>query len=108
MTRMRYVTLLPLLLLALFGSARSASAAPAAPTLVGPATGASVTEPFTLSWTAVGGAVAAYNWEVSTTSSFSAVVANGSTTTHTQDTLSGLPNGTYYCHCDVYDWSVTG
>src|SRR5947209_12889879 len=108
MTRIRFVALLPLLLVALFGGARSAAAAPAAPTLVGPASGASVTEPFTLSWSAVAGTVAAYNWEVSTTSSFSAVVANGSTTTATQGTVSGLPNGTYYWHADAYDGSVTG
>ena len=44
-----------------------------APTIVGPANGASVTEPFNISWTSVTSnpsGVIAYNWQVSTSSTF--------------------------------------
>ncbi len=48
---------------------------PGAPTLVSPANGASVVTPFSISWAAPAGPVSAYNWQVSTTSSFSTTAA---------------------------------
>jgi hypothetical protein len=86
----------------------SSSTAPAAPALLAPADGASVTTPVTLDWTetfdpslsANGG----YNWQVSTTSSFSTIVVRDSTLpTETQDTVSGLPAGTYFWRVQAVD-----
>ncbi len=70
----------------------------AAPTPTAPANGASVTEPFTLSWSAVTdpSGIVAYNWNVSPSSTFSPVVALNSTSGATQDTVSGLATGTYF------------
>lgn len=103
----RTLALVPLLGLSLLASSHTASAAPAAPTLLGPASGASVTVPFAISWSAVSG-TADYNWEVSPSSSFTSVIENGTTTTQTQDSVSGLPNGTYFWHVDAYDGATTG
>jgi hypothetical protein len=52
-----------------------AAAQPAAPTPLAPAAGASVTVPFTISWSAVTdpSGIVAYNWQVSASSSFSSV-----------------------------------
>jgi hypothetical protein len=50
----------------------------------------------------------AYNWEVSPSSTFAPVVKIGSTTTQTQDSVSGLPNGTYFWHVQSYDGAATG
>jgi hypothetical protein len=93
---------LPLLFIALLGLAAGrgvATAQPAAPTLVAPAAGASVQEPFTISWSAVSdpSGNAGYNWQVSTSSTFSPVILLNSTNPQiTQDTVSGLANGTYF------------
>jgi hypothetical protein len=73
-------------------------AGPPAPALLGPANGAQVTEPFTISWSAVTdpSGIVAYNWQVSPSSSFSPVVALDSTSGPTQDTVDGLATGTYF------------
>ncbi len=73
-------------------------AGPPAPALLGPANGAQVTEPFTISWSAVSDptGIVAYNWQVSPSSSFAPVVALDSTSGPTQDTVAGLPTGTYF------------
>jgi hypothetical protein len=95
----------------LFAGTTAANAAPAGPTLLGPTNGASVTEPFTVSWSAVTdpSGILAYNWEVSPSSSFASVIKIGSTMGPTQDSVSGLPNGTYFWHADAVSNSfVTG
>jgi len=76
----------------------SAVGAPAAPTPLSPANGASVVVPFTISWSAVSdpGGIVAYNWQVSPSSTFNPVVKQDSTMGATQDTVSGLANGTYF------------
>jgi hypothetical protein len=54
--------------------------------------------PFTISWSAVSdpSGIVAYNWQVSSSSSFASVVEQNSTNGQLQDTVSGLPNGTYF------------
>lgn len=76
------------------------AATPPAPSPLSPASGAAISAPFTISWSAVTdpSGIVAYNWEVSTTSTFSTVVDNNSTMGATQDTVSGLGNGTYFWH----------
>ena len=56
--------------------AGTAAAQPPAPTLTAPASGASVLEPFTISWSSVTDptGIVAYNWQVSPSSTFSPVV----------------------------------
>ena len=72
---------------------------PPAPTLVGPANGASVTIPLTISWSQVPDA-GGYNWEISLTSGFASVLERNlallSGATTITDTISGLPPGTYF------------
>jgi hypothetical protein len=71
----------------------------AAPTTLAPANGASVSVPFTISWSAVthSSGIAGYNWQVSTTSSFATVTLADSTAgTVTHDTVGGLASGTYF------------
>jgi hypothetical protein len=107
----RIFALLSILGLMLFAGTTAAHAAPAGPTLLGPANGASVTEPFTVSWSAVTdpSGILAYNWEVSPSSSMTPVINNGSTMGPTQGSISGLPNGTYFWHVDAVSNSfVTG
>jgi hypothetical protein len=83
-------------LVAAWGS--PAAAAPPAPVPLAPANGAGLLEPFTLSWSAVSdpSGIVAYNWQVSPSSSFAPVVLQNSTMGPTQDTVSGLANGTYF------------
>src|SRR5919198_476299 len=83
-------------------AARVSAAPPPAPALLSPAAGASVQEPFTISWSSVTdpSGIIAYNWQVSSSSSFTPLImqnstSNGQTTTAT---LSGLANGTYFWH----------
>ncbi len=107
----RVFALLSIISLMFFAGTISAHAAPVAPTLLGPANGASVTEPFAVSWSAVTdpSGILAYNWEVSPSSSMTPVIKNGSTMGPTQDTVSGLANGTYFWHVDAVSNSfVTG
>ena len=56
--------------------------------------------PFTISWSAVTdpAGIIAYNWQVSTTSTFASVQRLNSTSGATQDVMSGLAAGTYFWH----------
>jgi hypothetical protein len=86
-------------LLCLVAGPGAAEAQPAAPTLLSPPAGASVQVPFTISWSAVSdpNGNAGYNWQVSASSTFSPVILLNSTNPGiTQDTISGLANGTYF------------
>jgi hypothetical protein len=88
-----------ILLISFFTVAQFASAAiPAAPSPIAPAAGASVTAPFSISWAAVTdpSGIVAYNWQVSASSTFGIVIASNSTNGATQDTVSGLANGSYF------------
>lgn len=82
---------------------------PQAPTPLAPANGASVTIPFTLSWSAVtdSAGINGYNWEISPSSSMSPVVKLGSTNGATQSSVSGLANGTYFWHVQALDGNLT-
>jgi hypothetical protein len=77
---------------------RGATAAPLAPSLVSPADAAVISEPSTISWTAVSdpSGIVAYNWQVSSSSAFTSVLVQSSTNGATQDTLSGLADGSYF------------
>jgi hypothetical protein len=92
------LALLWVLVLGVWAGGRAAAAVPPAPTPLAPAAGASVLVPFTISWSAVSdpSGIAAYNWQVSPSSSFSPVILLNSTNGQTQDTVSGLANGTYF------------
>src|SRR5918911_2014520 len=74
------------------------SSGPPAPAPLAPANGASVTVPFTISWSAVSdpSGIVAYNWQISPSSTFSPVIQQDSTSGQTQATISGLANGTYF------------
>ena len=77
----------------------SAFAAVAAPNPLSPASGASLQSPLTISWSAVTdpSGILGYNWQVSTSSTFPTIALQNSTNVGiTQDTVSGLPNGTYF------------
>ena len=72
---------------------------PGTPTLVSPAEGASVTTPFTISWSAVADpqGITAYNWQVSASSTFATMAALGSTAGNVTDaTVNNIPNGSYF------------
>src|ERR671938_1495361 len=92
------LTLLFALFLYLSAGGRAVAAAPPAPSPVSPADGASVTEPFTISWTAVSDptGIVAYNWQVSSSSAFTSVILQNSTSGATQASVSGLADGTYF------------
>jgi hypothetical protein len=66
--------------------------------LISPADGAVVSEPFTISWTPVSDptGIVAYNWQVSSSSAFTSVLVQSSTNGATQDTVSGLADGSYF------------
>ncbi|MDQ1618519.1 MAG: hypothetical protein QOE19_1088, partial [Actinomycetota bacterium] len=98
-TTRAFVSLL-VAVLALVGLGGTAVAvAPTAPVLVGPADGASVTIPFTISWAPVSGA-GGYNWELGNSSSFSTVLERNpvllSGEATSEDVISGIPAGTYF------------
>ncbi|HET9282797.1 MAG TPA: fibronectin type III domain-containing protein [Candidatus Angelobacter sp.] len=82
----------------LLAAVTSAVAAVPAPALLSPASGASLPTPLTISWSAVSdpSGIIGYNWQVSTSSNFTNVILQNSTNGQTQDTVSGLPNGTYF------------
>jgi hypothetical protein len=87
------------MVLAFVGGGRAAAASgQPAPTPLSPANGAQVTAPFSISWSPVTDprGIVAYNWEVSPSNNFSPVIEQRSTNGQTQDTVSGLANGTYY------------
>src|ERR1044072_6219932 len=92
------LTLLFSLFLCFSATGRGAVAAPVAPSLVSPADGAVVSEPSTISWTAVSdpSGIVAYNWQVSSSSAFASVLIQSSTNGATQDTVSGLADGTWF------------
>jgi predicted phage tail protein len=50
--------------------------------------------------------ITAYDWEVSRSSTFATVIRNGSTSTATQATVSGLANGTYFWHVQAVDGNL--
>jgi hypothetical protein len=92
---------LPLLfaiILSIGAGSRAVAAVPPAPSPVSPADGASVTEPFTISWSAVTdpSGIIGYNWQVSSSSAFTSLLLQNSTNGATQDSVSGLNNGTYF------------
>jgi hypothetical protein len=81
------------------GASCSAFAAVAVPNPLSPASGAGLTSPLTISWSAVTdpSGILGYNWQVSTSSTFPTIALQNSTNDGiTQDTVSGLPNGTYF------------
>jgi len=86
------------IILYLSAAGRGATAAPLAPSLVSPADAAVISEPSTISWTAVSdpSGIVAYNWQVSSSSAFTSVLLQSSTNGATQDTVSGLADGTYF------------
>jgi hypothetical protein len=93
-----------LLAMVLAVSSPALAATPSAPSLLSPAAGASTLSPFTISWSAVTdpSGILGYNWQVSTSSNFSTVALQNSTNSDvTQDTVSGLPNGTYFWRVQV-------
>jgi hypothetical protein len=93
-----YLTLLFAIILCLNAGSLAFAAPPPAPSALSPADGASVTEPFTISWTAVSDptGIIAYNWQVSSSSTFTSVVLQNSTNGATQASVSGLADGTYF------------
>ena len=100
-TRIRpALTLLCVLGLGVAAAGHSAAAVPPAPTPLAPADGASVTVPFTISWSAVtdpNNGPVAYNWQVGSSASFTSVTLQNSTNAGiAQDTVTGLPHGTYF------------
>src|SRR2546427_13093695 len=92
------LTLLSVLVLGVTDGARAAAAVPPAPTPLAPADSANVLVPFTISWSAVSdpSGIVAYNWQVSSSSTFTPVILQNSTNGATQDIVSGLANGTYF------------
>jgi len=83
----------------ILGASCSAFAAVAVPNLLSPASGTNLTSPLTISWSAVTdpSGILGYNWQVSTSSTFPTIALQNSTNDGiTQDTVSGLPNGTYF------------
>ncbi len=94
----RSLTLLFIFIVCLSVTGRSAAAAPLAPSPTSPADGAIVTQPFTISWTAVSDptGIVAYNWQVSSSSAFTSVLLQSSTNGATQAAVSGLADGSYF------------
>jgi hypothetical protein len=91
------LTVLALALVA--GGSATAATTPPAPAPLTPANAASVTLPFTISWSAVSdpSGILAYNWQVSATSTFAKVLRQDSVMAPTtNDAVSGLANGTYF------------
>src|SRR5882757_10191046 len=96
--KIRVVTVLFALALAL-GLASTAFAAVGVPTPLAPAAAANVSCPLIISWSAVTdpSGILGYNWQVSTSATFPTIALQNSTNVGiTQDTVSGLPNGTYF------------
>jgi len=98
--------ILPALVLTSLASVQPAAAqTPPPPKLVGPANGAALAQPLTISWSAVidsHGPIVSYSWQIGTTSSFTIIPLAGFTDTRngtpvpTFARVSGLPNGTYF------------
>src|SRR3954453_4488740 len=94
-------------------------AAPPGPSLVAPASGASLVQPINLSWSASAsttGVIGSYTWQVGTTSAFTNIIASGFTNQEadasipilTNDKVSGLPNGTYFWRVKASEASANG
>jgi len=95
----KFATNLILALTLILCGAGCAFAAVAVPTPLSPAAGANLSSPLTISWSAVTdpSGILGYNWQVSTSATFPTVALQNSTNVGiTQDTVSGLPNGTYF------------
>ncbi len=99
--------IVPVLLIIAAGAAFAAG--PPAPALQSPASGVTLQQPFVETWSAVTDAagVFAYNWQVSPNAGFTVIVAQGSTTGVTHDTISGLLTGTYFFRVQAVDNSIT-
>jgi len=99
-------------LLAALAAPGRAGAAPTAPSPLTPADGASVTIAFTISWSQASdpSGILAYNWQVSSSSTFAKIARQNSVTAPaTQDTVSGLATGTYFWRVQAISNSfVTG
>ena len=81
------------------GASCSAFAAVAVPNPLSPASGTNLQSPLAISWSAVTdpSGILGYNWQVSTSATFPTIALQNSTNVGiTQDTVSGLPNGTYF------------
>ena len=94
----RVVKLLFVLTLIL-AAVHSAFAAVAVPNPLSPASGTNLQSPLTISWSAVTdpSGILGYNWQISTSATFPTIALQNSTNVGiTQDTVSGLPNGTYF------------
>jgi hypothetical protein len=99
-----FLALVSLLVLMAAAARPALAATPPAPGLIAPAAGASTLSPFTISWSAVTdpSGILGYNWQLSTSSNFSTITLQNSTNDGvTQDTVSGLPNGTYFWRVQV-------
>jgi hypothetical protein len=94
----RSLTLLFITILCFSVTGRGAVAASPSPSPISPEDGAAVTQPFTISWTAVSDptGIVAYNWQVSSSSAFTSVLLQSSTNGATQDAVSGLADGAYF------------
>ncbi len=81
---------------------------PPAPGPLAPVNGASVVEPFSLSWSASSDptGIVAYIWEVATSATFAAVVDRNSTAGTTTG-VSGLIPGTYFWHVKAESGAFT-
>lgn len=104
--KIRHPRMLLLVVLLGVGAAGVAEAQPPPPTPTGPPGGASGLEPFTISWSAVAdpSGIIGYNWQVSPSSTFSPIVLQNSTNGQTtQDTVSGLANGSYFWRVQAAD-----
>jgi hypothetical protein len=81
-----------------------------APPLLGPANGASVTVPFTISWSAVldpTASLGGYNWQVSTSPTFASLALQSSTSPAvTQAAVSGLTAGIYYWRVNAVNAAI--
>src|SRR5437867_3896661 len=94
------------LALSAFALTAEAQTPPPAPALIQPAAGAALVQPITLAWGAAvdpNGPIGSYTWQVSPTSTFAFIIGAGFTNApgdgsppRTLDTVSGLPNGTYF------------
>lgn len=90
---------LMLVIILVLGASCSALAAVAVPNPLSPASGANLQSPLMIAWSAVTdpSGILGYNWQVSTSSTFPTIALQNSTNVGiTQDTVSGLPNGTYF------------
>jgi hypothetical protein len=106
MTKRIWLAAMSLLFTVAAAREAAAQSPPPAPALVAPANTASLVQPIGLDWSAVvdpDGPIGSYTWQVSTTSSFGAVVASGFTNqgdpsipARTDTDVSGLANGTYF------------